>query len=220
MFQRRDQGQEGARRCTPGRHLREQDLDQFSLPSLSSPPSLDETKAAGLIHIADTAKRLELHPISNLIFAHVAHGLGEELPGKLFIEKRTVARPFSTRGHRYYDLFSLQLSEPKAYLCIPYPLIHPAVGRYFETIAQPTPQVIHARKFPSHTEQERNEERTKLARRFFAHFPKKADLKELITTADKMLEYWEGRKCVRQLHDVALTHFRGKLPASLRSLSM
>jgi hypothetical protein len=103
-------------------------------------------------------------------------------------------------------------------LCIPYPLVHPAIARYFETIAQPTPQVIHARKFPWVTTQERNAEATKLALRFFGQFSEDADLKGLITTADKMLEYWESKRCVRQLLNFALTFFEGKLPASLRSL--
>lgn len=218
MFRRGDQCQEGMRRFAPTRDRVGSNIDQLSLPSLSSPPSLDETKAAGLIRIADTAKRLELHPISNLIFAHVADALGQELPGKLFIEQRTVQGYLRGKHHRYYDLFSLQLSEPHAYLCIPYPLIHPAVARHFEAIARPTPEVIHARKFPWTSAHQRNVETTKLARGLFSYFPEDNDLTALVSTAGKMLEYWESKKCVRELHTVAREFFKGRLPAPLRSL--
>lgn len=220
MIQQRDQRQEGGLGTLPGINPKGSEFHHLSRPPLPSLPSLDPANAADLIAMADTAKRLELHPISNLLFAHVAHGLGDDLAGKLFIEERTVQGYLHAKPHRYYDLFSLQLSEPKAYLCIPYPLVNPAMAVHFEAIALPTPQVIHARKFPWTTIQERNAEAKKLTKNIFGHFSEDADIRGLITTAGTVLEFWESRRCVRQLHDVALRFFKGKLPVSLRDMEI
>lgn len=176
-----------------------------------SPPraSLDEAEIVELIRIADTAKRLHCYSRSNLIFAYLAHTLGEELSGKLFLEERKQqgTRP---EGHpRYMDLYSIQVPRQKAYLCIPYPILKPNIAQYFETLAESASPVIHQRKFLGTTYEEMIHHQKDLNDRFFGYFCDNEKQSNLVSAAITILDAEHRRLCLQSLY-IRSRYFFGK----------
>jgi hypothetical protein len=171
--------------------------------------SLVEAEIVELIRIADIAKRLRCYSRSNLIFAYLAHTLGEELSGKLFLEERQQqgTRP---EGHpRYMDLYSIQVPGQKAYLCIPYPILKPNIAKCFETLAQSAPPVIHQRKFLGTTYEEISHYQKDLNERFFGYFSDSEKQSNLVLAAITMLDVEHRRLCLQSLY-IRSRYFFGK----------